>query len=142
VEVDIPTQYTEWTMRRTRGEERPVSRSEHTLVLAYKAHLEAQGIAVRAARINVPGEGTYENDIWVPARRHLIEAKSAAQRDSVRMAIGQLADYGRAVPWEKRAVLLPHRPSSDLEELLARERIAVIWKEHDRFVDTSDGKFT
>jgi hypothetical protein len=58
-------------------------------------------------------------DVYEEKRNNLVEAKGSCSRESVRMAIGQLADYGRfETSRPARAVLLPERPRQDLEELL------------------------
>ena len=63
--------------------------------------------------------------------------------EAIRMAIGQLADYGR---FEKSnpapGVLLPRRPRPDLEQLLSSQKIAVVWKVGKRFVDNAGGRFS
>lgn len=142
VEVDVPSQFTEWAAVHSRGEPRRATRSEHRLVLDFKAHLEANDLVVKSARIAIPGEGTFENDIWVPERKHLIEAKSSALRESIRMAIGQIADYRRTVEPDATAVLVRHRPSRDLEALLESQDIGVIWRDGDGFADNRGGAFT
>ncbi|MFI7145104.1 hypothetical protein ACIBO2_09330 [Nonomuraea sp. NPDC050022] len=45
----------------------------------------------------------------------------------MRMAIGQLADYGRFLPDATRAILLPSEPRQDLIELAHRQDIVVLW---------------
>jgi hypothetical protein len=72
----------------------------------------------------------------------LIEAKASVTRDTVRMAIGQLADYGRFVPGAARAILLPERPADDLISLLESQRIVAIWPKGNGFDDNGGGRFT
>lgn len=64
-------------------------------------------------------------------------------RAAIRMAVGQLADYARfcGEPVHK-GVLLPARPTPDLERLLSSQSIAVIWMAGDRFEDNRRGGFT
>jgi hypothetical protein len=84
------------------------------------------------------------SDVYDEARQNLIEAKGTGSRDAVRMAIGQLADYGRFTPADTvTAVLLPERPREDLEALLESQGIACIWQlGPSRFADNAEGRFT
>jgi hypothetical protein len=140
-EAEVQEQYTLWADVHSRGEPRRVTRREHTLVRAYKAHVEQKGLRVRVNRISIPDAGTYETDAWVPKLRLLIEAKSSVRRESIRMAIGQIADYKRHVKPEACAVLLPQRPSPDLEQLLETEGVALIWQESVGFSDNRGGAY-
>jgi hypothetical protein len=57
----------------------------------------------------------------------LIEAKASADRDDVRMALGQLLDYARYVRHDSLAVLTPDPVSDDLAMLLAGHGITNIY---------------
>ena len=48
----------------------------------------------------------------------LYEAKGSAERMSIRLALGQVLDYGRYVEGSRLAILLPEAPAADLVELL------------------------
>lgn len=52
---------------------------------------------------------------------------------SVRMAIGQLADYRRFVDPQIQALLVPSQPRPDLLTLLGTEGISVIWEVDAKF---------
>src|SRR5207245_8149606 len=67
----------------------------------------------------------------------IFEAKGTATREAVRMAIGQLADYGRFAPNAKRAILLPSRPRTDLEALGQSVGIAFTWPIGEGFESTA-----
>jgi 5-methylcytosine-specific restriction protein A len=69
-------------------------------------------------------------DIYSETDNVLFEAKGTAVRASIRSAIGQLFDYQRHIDREglSLAVLLPHRPSQDLEELILGLGIAVVYE--------------
>jgi hypothetical protein len=109
---------------------------ERRLVRAYQRYLQRKGARPRPDAIRLSGENSIACDLYDKRRRNLIEAKSIVCRESVRMAIGQLADYVRFIrPRPKMAVLLPVRPRADLEELLRSQTIHVIWQ-------TEDGNFT
>jgi hypothetical protein len=80
--------------------------------------------------------------VYNETREHLIEAKAGATRGDVRMAIGQLADYGRFVPAAKRrAVLLAEKPAADLLALIESCGLGAIWRHEDSFEDNADGEF-
>jgi len=70
-------------------------------------------------------------DLYDTTTGTLIEAKGSVRRESIRMAIGQLADYRRHVGngLNGLAVLLPSEPRPDLLDLLGSQRITVIWPE-------------
>jgi hypothetical protein len=106
---------------------RTAQRREQRLVHDFAAHLEALGHAV--SRNLVPlagGEAFMYTDLFDETTGLLVEAKSSARRADVRMAIGQLADYARAVKPKRQAVLLEARPHPDLVALLRSCRIAVV----------------
>lgn len=65
--------------------------------------------------------------------RILYEAKASSSRSSVRMAIGQLADYRRhiTVPDLRCALLLPERPTPDLCDLIASNDLTLTYPNHD-----------
>jgi hypothetical protein len=67
-------------------------------------------------------------DIYDETENILYEAKGTATRVAIRMAIGQLFDYRRHIDRQgvRLAILLPHRPSDDLVELVTGLGIAVV----------------
>jgi len=85
-------------------------------------------------------------DLYDDDERIMIEAKSSTNRHSVRLAIGQLYDYsylmqqicGKSV---RRAMLLPERLDSVMEEFLKSLSIASIWKNGSSFADNMDQTF-
>lgn len=121
-------------------QERLARRAEALLVERYAASLAPD----RLCRARVVAEtGVLYSDIYNETRRQLVEAKATATRPSVRMAIGQLADYARfIVPPPALAVLVPVRPSRDLLALLATVRVAAVWEEGQTFADSTGGDFT
>jgi hypothetical protein len=65
----------------------------------------------------------------------LIEAKSSAGREKVRMAIGQLLDYRRHIQHVSRcAILLPERPSNDLVSLISGSGMELVYRDGAGFV--------
>jgi hypothetical protein len=118
-------------------------RREARLVRDYQKSLEAKGDEVARKKL-LPSDQTRPlfSDVFNVTRGQLIEAKASGDRGDIRMAIGQLADYGRFVPPKSsRAVLLEVKPHRDLLELLKTQKIAVIWRRGENFVDNAGGKF-
>ena len=56
----------------------------------------------------------------------LYEAKGTAERMSVRLALGQVLDYGRFISGAELAVLLPGPPAADLVELLESHNVGCV----------------
>jgi hypothetical protein len=82
-------------------------------------------------------------DLFDPQRNLLIEAKSTTDRHRIRMAIGQLADYAHlhrkcGLKSPRTAILLPAKPSEDLEDLLCSLNIAIIWQKGRGFDDITE----
>lgn len=128
----------------TSGEVRRAVRRESRLVRSYAAFLEAQGEVVERTKL-LPSASVRPlfSDVFNPARNQLIEAKAGSSRNDIRMAIGQLADYGRFLgPDARRAVLLDARPHPDLLDLLQTQSISAIWRQGDGFADNANGLFT
>ncbi len=128
----------------SRTEVTQATRREAQLVDDYRLHMERQGERISCLRARPAGGARIVNDILNEARDQIIEAKATTRRSDVRMAIGQLADYGRFRESARRAVLLPERPASDLISLLEEQGIAVVWKEtaqNGGFVDNAGGEF-
>src|SRR5262245_5961673 len=117
----------------------------HHLVLTYFAFMRERGSQITRHLIQPEGEAKpIFSDIYDATRNNLLEAKGTVTREAIRMAIGQLADYRRFIePRPRCAVLLPERPRSDLETLLATEGVAIVWPvEGDKFEDNMNGAFT
>lgn len=118
-------------------------RRESRLVGEYYAYMKDIGDDFGSHEIPLEdGMRRIYSDIFNVTRNQLIEAKASTKRNDVRMAIGQLADYGRHYQTAQRAVLLPKKPDDDLLALLASQGIAAIWKNGSGFDDTADGYFT
>lgn len=111
---------------------------ENKLVEAFKLWMEAKGQTVRRFKIVPPGEAKpIFSDLWVTPLNLLVEAKGSCTRECVRMAIGQLADYGRFITTpHERALLLPEKPRDDLVALIHSAGISLFWRDGARF--TSD----
>jgi hypothetical protein len=116
-------------------------RIEARLLKRYKKWLEAQDRELHSVKY-----GGLQCDGYEKLRRNLIEAKSSESREHVRMAVGQLLDYafqGRKKLGDPHmAVLLPAKPSSDIEEWLESLAIKLVWPVSDVFLDNANGQFT
>jgi hypothetical protein len=85
-------------------------------------------------------------DGFEKAYRNLIEAKSSAKREHIRMAVGQLLDYAfqgrKKFGWPNMAILIPEEPHPDVQEWLKHLKISLIWPKKDVFLDNANGQFT
>ena len=85
---------------------------EARLLDRYRLWLERKDRALASVRYQALQCDGYEE-----AKQNLIEAKSSASREHIRMAVGQLLDYayqGKTRLREpKKAVLLPKKPTKD-----------------------------
>jgi hypothetical protein len=143
VTVPIEAQHNEEVLVNPSTAQYTIVRREQSLVLAYKNYIEGKGSTVARFRIQPPAEAKpILSDVYDETRRNLIEAKGSGSREAVRMAIGQLADYGRFTPPDTAAaVLLPERPRADLEALLVSQKIFCVWQTDMGFNDNANGRF-
>lgn len=75
------------------------------------------------------GQTILRTDAYDDKRNLLIEAKSNAQRPSLRMAVGQLWDCARYLsPPPRLAILLPQKPDQDGMAFLKHCRVTTIWQ--------------
>jgi hypothetical protein len=121
---------------------RKAYRREQILVERLERHLRQRGHEVSRHAITLPDGTEIRSDLTDHDTGLLVEAKATAGRASIRMAIGQLADYVRFIePAPKaRAVLVPERPAVDLIALLDELEIGLIWFSGGRFRDNRDGQ--
>jgi hypothetical protein len=128
----------------SKAETKQAHRKERRLVADYVRHLGAPSEIVCRHKIDAPdAAGPLYSDVFNKARNQLVEAKADTSRGSVRMAIGQLADYTHFIESPiDRAILLPAKPSRDLIDLLEDQGISVIWREGSGFRDNAEGAFT
>lgn len=109
---------------------------EDKLVKAFQEYIQGR-FNVEAKKLR---KGRQETDLFFVRLGLIIEAKSAADRELFRMAIGQLADYSRfsmdAFPPYRCGILLPEKPIDDLLDLAIHEGIEVYWMTPNGF----DGK--
>ena len=129
--LPVEQQLTERTFVNPNREPYAAERKEASLVQALADYLRARGHSVYRHQILPDGEtrplftDLYDEDLDL-----LVEAKGSGTRENVRMALGQLADYGRFLPSAVRAILLPAKPQrADLLALAHSENVAVLWPE-------------
>lgn len=144
VTVPVEAQHNEEVLVNPSTGEYKAVRREQKLVLAYKRYIEAKGSTTIRFRIQPTAEAKpLLSDLYDETRQNLIEAKGTGSREAIRMAIGQLADYGRFTPQGTRqAVLLPEEPRGDLRDLLASQGISCVWQTNNGFGDNARGRFT
>jgi hypothetical protein len=94
-------------------------------------YVDTQGSVIRRYRSPVPATGiTLYSDAFRETDRLLIEAKSDAERGSIRMALAQLLDYKRFLEQPLQScVLVPVRPVDDLVDLLSSHGIGIIYED-------------
>lgn len=86
--------------------------------------LEATGLRIPYT----PESRNLRADLFVANPRVLIEAKSSAARESLRLALGQLLDYRRWIdPPPRLAVLIPSPAPSDMVVLLKEFQVGAAW---------------
>ncbi|GHB99374.1 restriction endonuclease [Streptomyces rochei] len=129
-EIDVEQHETEKSFVQPNREPYEAERHESKLVQRFSDFLRTMGRQVSRHRILPPGETRpLLTDLYVPDLGLLVEAKGSVTRENVRMAIGQLADYGRFLDAEHRAILVPSEPREDLRELVTSVGQAFIWPE-------------
>ncbi len=143
LDVPIERQETEKAYVEPSREPFEAERREQKLVLAFEAHLLAQGHEVSRQRFLPPGEARpIITDLFDVTTGTLVEAKGSAERNAVRMAIGQICDYRRFfAPGELHhlAGLFPREPRLDLADLLSAQGIVAIFPTDTGFGDSTGG---
>jgi hypothetical protein len=104
-------------------------RREAALVERYVYWLSANG-GLTAARnaIPLPGGTLMYTDVFVNELSELLEAKSSASREHIRVALGQVLDYGRYVEHESLSVLVPSKPADEMVALLISHGVGCVWE--------------
>ena len=109
--------------------------TEAGLVDRFREYLEnSHGRVVERYEIQTP-IGVLYSDAADTTANILYEAKGTAERMSVRLALGQVLDYGRYVKHCALAVLLPNPPDADLIELLESHNVGCV-------VEGNSGQFS
>jgi len=113
----------------------PAIQKEARLTQRFQQYLESRGHQVMRYRITPAGEPPIYSDLADTTDNIVYEAKGSADRMSVRLAIGQILDYGRFIEGSRLAVLLPERPADDLIDLLQQCGIGCV-------IETAPAKYT
>lgn len=94
-------------------------RDEGRLVAQFEGWLRGRKHDVKRVRIRIPGE-RHEliTDTYDSTDSILYEAKSGADRATIRLGIGQILDYLRFLPEARGRLLLPQEPAPDLKLLI------------------------
>ncbi len=77
-------------------------------------------------------------EVYCRSLNLLVEAKGTVERDAIRMALGQLADYRRFLNATRCAILLPSKPSDDLLDVARREQVFIVWQDGPDYRDLDD----
>jgi hypothetical protein len=112
----------------------PVIQSETQLTGRFQEYLEGRGRKVLRYKIIPVGSTTLFSDLADITDNILYEAKGSADRMAVRLALGQVLDYGRYITGSRLAVLLPEAPAADLVELLELHDVGCV-------VETTPGTY-
>lgn len=130
--VSAEAHNTERAFVRPNASEYEAERREAIIVGRYSEHLRSLGHVVGRLRVVPAGEAApLYSDLWDQTASELFEAKSLGTREQLRMAVGQLADYGRFAPGARRTVLLPTRPRPDLCMYLRSVGVGAVFPEGD-----------
>lgn len=105
---------------------------EARLIKEFCAYITKQGKIAERLRILPKGEAKpIFCDLYIATDGMLIEAKGTVNRNAIRMALGQLVDYGRFVDTKIRALLLPSKPRSDILALLSSAKVGIFYSAKD-----------
>lgn len=137
--VAVGERWSERVFLAPRREPSQAEKRELEMVLGLRDHLLAKGHDASRVKIVPRGEAKpLFADLMDQTTRTLYVAKATVERGAVRVAIGQLLDYGRFFePRPRLAVLLPSMPRPDLAELLQSLGIDVVWRDGKRFIDAA-----
>ncbi len=143
-DVPVEQQWTEKVYVEPSREPHESERREQSLVLRYTDYLQGLGLTVVRKKIVPAGERKpLFCDVFEGSRNILVEAKGTAERNAILLALGQLFDYSRfVVPTPTLGVLVPARPRSDLEALLASKGVGTVWPTSTGFADSAQGTFS
>jgi hypothetical protein len=140
--VPVEERFTEKAIVEPTRELYEAERRESALVHEFCSWIARKGYVAERMKITPADEAKpIFTDLLVKELNMLIEAKGSTDRSSIRMAIGQIADYRRFAPEAVTcAVLLPSLPRPDLLNLLASVGMQVCYPVgHDFVMQNGDG---
>jgi hypothetical protein len=131
--ADLEAHNTERYLARPNAETIEKERREQGLVQRYAEHLRRQGSEVVRYTYRV-GSSRLACDAFDVTNNVLIEAKSSTDRNSIRLAVGQLYDYRRFHdPEPALRILVPRSPGTDLAGYLAQAGVELVYPKGSRF---------
>lgn len=115
-------------------------RSESLLVKEFEKWLATQGHEVGRVQIRPIGEDDpLVTDTYDVSAGVLYEAKSSADRATIRLGVGQLLDYLRYLPGATGSLLLPSDPSYDLRSFIFSCGLSVTYPQGSSWVTDESG---
>ncbi|MFJ2864920.1 restriction endonuclease [Kitasatospora sp. NPDC087314] len=136
--VPLEQQLTEKAFVDPNREPYEAERREGKLLTAFADYLQTRKHKVDRHQIRPEGETRpLFTDLYAESLNLLVEAKGSVTRESIRMAIGQLADYSRFLPVATaKAILVPSEPREDLLNLATSQNCTVIWPHAKTYLST------
>lgn len=131
--IPVERQHTRSGVAAPGGKPYEYKREEASIVHDYTSYLMDLGHSVGRLEIHPEGEvAPIYCDLWDETTCELVEAKSRATREAMRLAVGQLMDYGRFVDAKARkTVLVPSPPRDDLLAYLRSAGVSVVYPDGD-----------
>jgi hypothetical protein len=112
------------------------SRAEAKLQKKYRKHLESSlHRQVSRHQISIDGQLLY-TDLYDETTDDLIEVKSSVDRNTMRLALGQILDYSSVVNPAHRTLVVPEEPKRGLLDLFRAHGVRVVWPEGDGFMSS------
>lgn len=108
-------------------------RREAALQDRYQHHLIDLGHNVMTYRIPTASGAVLATDLFDVTADELIEVKSSIDRETLRLALGQILDYERFIRPKLRTLLVPERPAQEMVDLFSTLAIRVAWPHDDGF---------
>lgn len=102
-------------------------RREADLQERYRQYLLARGHEVMRYEICSPSGAVLATDLHDLTDDDLIEVKSAVDRETLRLALGQILDYQRFVNPKRCTLLVPEMPPHEMIDLFTKLAIRVVW---------------
>ncbi len=122
----------------SKEQEREAKQEEAELRETFRSWRDPNGDRLRGIEIST-SNSTLRVDLFDRVDNLLIEVKARAERNYLRLAVGQLYDYQRYLGFVVNlAVLVPRRPSDDLLGLLESARVDCIWPDGKGFATRSE----
>ncbi|AFP37689.1 hypothetical protein [Mycolicibacterium smegmatis] len=103
------------------------TRKEAELQRDYANYLNSKGHTTCRHEISVDGQRLY-TDLYDETTCELIEVKSSNDRDTMRLALGQILDYAEVVKPKRMTVVVPSRPSYGITNLFYRHGVRAVWR--------------